>query len=249
MARSGSAVKGMLTLFNLRSLLHSPLPGLLSQWQWTRAIFPPIAQKNYCTKPTKPIGRYPVPYKKDLPYDIVELMEEMETKSGFLPNVFKVLSHRPAEFRAFFAYYNALMNKETGRLSKADRELIVVATSINNRCLYCVISHGALHRIYSKNPTLADQVSVNYEVAELQARERVMLDFALAISRCDNITEEHFKNLEAHGFDREDAWDIAAIAAFFSLSNRIAHFTDMRPNEEFYSMGRLPREKDGEPKK
>lgn len=175
--------------------------------------------------------------KKDLPYDIVELMDEVESKGGFLPNVFKVLSHRPAEFRAFFAYYSELMNKET------DRELIVVATSIHNKCLYCVVSHSALHRIYSKKPTVSDQVIVNYQNAELSPRERAMLDFAMAVCRCDTITEKHFQSLKEVGFDQEDAWDIAAIAAFFAISNRLAHFTDMRPNLEFYNMGRVPRDK------
>ncbi|KAK3535414.1 hypothetical protein QTP70_016783 [Hemibagrus guttatus] len=201
------------------------------------------------------ISRYPVPYKKNLPYDIVELMEEVEMKArlpiftpptfygGFVPNVFKVLAHRPAEFRAFFAYYNLLMNKEIGSLSKAERELIVVATSAHNNCLYCVVSHSALHRIYSKKPTLADQVAVNYKVAELTARERAMLDFALTVCRSETVTDEHFSSLEAHGFDREDIWDIAAIAAFFALSNRMAHLTDMRPNTEFYNLGRVPRDK------
>ncbi|XP_075787350.1 uncharacterized protein LOC112545671 [Pelodiscus sinensis] len=193
---------------------------------------------------TRPLGRYPVPKKKDLPYDIVELMEEVEMKSGFLPNVFSVMAHRPAEFRAFFAYYNAIMNKERGGLSKADKELIVVATSIVNRCPYCVIAHGALHRIYSKKPALADQVVVNWKLAELSAREQAMLEFAVAVSHADNITEEHFQKLAAQGFDREDAWDIGMIASFFAMSNRIAHFTDLRPNEEFYTMGRIPRDKE-----
>ncbi|KAG9347194.1 hypothetical protein JZ751_006121 [Albula glossodonta] len=212
--------------------------------QHTGAMTSAVTRKQFSSDPPEHISRYPIPYKKDLPYDIVELMVEVETKGGFLPNVFKVLSHRPSEFRAFFAYYNALMNKETGALTKADRELIVVATSIHNHCLYCVVSHSALHRIYSKNPTLADQVTVNYESAQLNPRERAMLDFALAICRSDTITDAHFQELEAHGFDREDAWDIAAIASFFAMSNRLAHLTDMRPNTEFYSMGRVPREKD-----
>uniref|UniRef100_A0A671NEV9 Si:ch211-175m2.5 n=1 Tax=Sinocyclocheilus anshuiensis TaxID=1608454 RepID=A0A671NEV9_9TELE len=169
------------------------------------------------------ISRYPVPNKKNLPFDIVELMEEVEQKGGFLPNVFKVL--------VYFTFV-------TGGLSKADRELIVVATSAHNHCLYCVVSHSALHRIYSKKPVLADEVAVNYRVAELSAREKAMLDFALTVCRGETVTEEHFSTLEAHGFDREDIWDIAAIAAFFALSNRMAHLTDMRPNAEFYNMGR-----------
>ncbi|XP_077434704.1 uncharacterized protein LOC144059459 isoform X1 [Vanacampus margaritifer] len=202
--------------------------------------------RPFSSDPPERISRYPIPYKKDLPYDIVELMEELESKGGFLPNVFKVLSHRPAEFRAFFSYYNELMSKETGGLTKADRELIVVATSIYNKCLYCVVSHSALHRIYSKNPTLSDQVVVNYENADLPPRERAMLDFAMAVCRADTITEQHFKSLEEVGFDREDAWDIAAIAAFFAMSNRLAHLTDMRPNKEFYNLGRIPRDKNKE---
>nr|XP_020448107.1 uncharacterized protein LOC109955874 [Monopterus albus] len=200
------------------------------------------AKRFYCDPPEK-ISRYPVPNKKDLPYDIVELMEEVELKGGFLPNVFKVFAHRPAEFRAFFGYYNELINKDTGGLTKADRELIIVATSSHNKCLYCVVSHSALHRVYSKKPTLADQVIVNYESAELGPRERAMLDFALAVCRCDTITEQHFLALEQVGFDREDAWDIAALTAFFAMSNRLAHFTDMKPNLEFYNMARIPQER------
>ncbi|XP_066844022.1 uncharacterized protein [Anser cygnoides] len=188
----------------------------------------------------RPIGRYPVPNKKDMPYDIVELMEEVEMKTGFLPNVFKALSHRPDEFRAFFAYYNAIMNKETGQLSKADKELIIVATSAANRCPYCVVAHGALHRIYSKQPALADQVAVNWELADLSDRELAMLEFALAVCRADTITDQHFQKLAAHGFDREDAWDIGMISAFFAMSNRIAHYLGLRPNAEFYAMGRQP---------
>ncbi|CAL1613555.1 unnamed protein product [Knipowitschia caucasica] len=198
--------------------------------------------RHFSSEP-KNISRYPIPTKKDLPYDMVERMEQVESKGGFLPNVFKVLSHRPAEFRAFFAYYNELMNKETGNLTKADRELIVVATSVHNKCLYCVISHSALHRIYSKKPTVSDEVVVNYHTADLSPRERAMLDFAMTVCRCDTVTEEHFQSLKEVGFDEEDAWDIAAIAAFFAMSNRLAHVTDMRPNLEFYNMGRVPREK------
>ncbi|XP_073405780.1 uncharacterized protein [Dendrobates tinctorius] len=190
----------------------------------------------------RPISRYPVPYRKELPYDIVELMEEVERKGGFLPNVFKVMSHRPNEFRAFFAYYDVLINKESVNLTKADKELIIVATSANNKCPYCVTAHSALHRIYSKKKTLADQVIVNPELADLSPRERAMLEFALAVAKPENITEEHFGKLEEHGFNREDAWDIAMVTAFFAMANRIAHLTDMRPNEEFYILGRVPKE-------
>ncbi|XP_054890288.1 uncharacterized protein si:ch211-175m2.5 [Poeciliopsis prolifica] len=207
------------------------------------AVEAPGSRWSSSDSPPGKISRYPVPYKKDLPYDIVELMEEVESKGGFLPNVFKALSHRPPEFRAFFAYYNELMNKETGNLTKADRELIVVATSSHNKCLYCVVAHSALHRIYSKNPTLSDQVVVNYKLAELTPRQHAMLDFAMAVCRSDTITDKHFQSLEKLGFDREDAWDIAAVAAFFAMSNRLAHFTDLKPNHEFFNVGRVPRDK------
>ncbi|XP_049751790.1 uncharacterized protein LOC126082813 [Elephas maximus indicus] len=193
---------------------------------------------------SKPIGRYPIPYKKDLPFDIVELMEEMEKKTGFLPNVFKVLSYRPLEFRAFFAYYNAIYNKKTGHLSRADKELIILVTSIANRCPYNVVAHSALHRVYSKNPVLSDQVCVDWRKSDLPAREKAMLEFALAISQADDITDDHFKKLEVHGFDREDAWDIAAISAFFAMSNRLAHFVNLVPNKEFYLIGRISNVKD-----
>ncbi|XP_018410594.1 PREDICTED: uncharacterized protein LOC108785907 [Nanorana parkeri] len=214
-------------------------------WRLARAVW---GIKGYGTDSdsSRPISRYPVPYKKDLPYDIVELMEEVEKKSGFLPNVFKVLAHRPSEFRAFFAYYDVIMNKETGNLTKADRELIIVATSASNKCPYCVTAHSALHRIYSKQRTLADQVVLNPDLADLSKRQRAMLEFALAIAKPENITESQFQKLEEHGFDREDAWDIAMVTGFFALANRIAHLTDLRPNEEFYTLGRIPREKSNE---
>uniref|UniRef100_A0A9J7X8N1 Si:ch211-175m2.5 n=1 Tax=Cyprinus carpio carpio TaxID=630221 RepID=A0A9J7X8N1_CYPCA len=248
------SLRGVLTL-SLRSnvgLLYSLSPAsravVKTAATHTRSSSGRRSEVSSSSRRSEVSSRYPVPNKKNLPFDIVELMEEVEQKGGFLPNVFKVLAHRPAEFRAFFSYYNALMNKEsvrfTGGLSKADRELIVVATSAHNHCLYCVVSHSALHRIYSKKPLLADQVAVNYRVAELSAREKAMLDFALTVCRSETITEEHLSSLEAHGFDREDIWDIAAIAAFFALSNRMAHLTDMRPNAEFYNMGRVPRDKE-----
>ncbi|XP_044516846.1 uncharacterized protein LOC123234900 [Gracilinanus agilis] len=224
----------------LRPGLGSCVPRLLANRLGSFSTFPERSPSSDAQPEElrKPIGRYPIPYKKELPFDIVELMEEIEKKTGFLPNIFKVLAHRPGEFRAFFAYYNAIINKETGHLSKADKELIIVATSVSNRCPYCVIAHSALHRIYSKNAVLADQVSINWKKAELSPRELAMLEFALAVSRADDITEEHFKKLELHGFDREDAWDIASISAFFCMSNRIAHFIDLMPNKEFYSLGR-----------
>ncbi|XP_051893726.1 uncharacterized protein si:ch211-175m2.5 isoform X2 [Pristis pectinata] len=217
---------------------------LASRWTRGRSVACKVEYSTKSENPVRPISRYPVPYKKDLPYDIVELMEEVETKNGFLPNIFKALSYRPVEFRAFFAYYNAIMKKETGNLSKADRELIIVATSANNCCPYCVIAHSAIHRLYSKNPILADQVVVNRQLADLDDRQRAMLDFALAVSNAENISEDHLKNLEKHGFDKEDAWDIGTITAFFAMSNRLAHFIDLRPNEEFYTLGRLPKEKE-----
>ncbi|XP_059110257.1 uncharacterized protein LOC131903599 isoform X1 [Peromyscus eremicus] len=187
---------------------------------------------------SKPIGRYPVPYKKDLPFDIVELMEEMKRTTGFLPNVFKVLSYRPSEFRAFFAYYNAIYNKETGQLSKADKELIIVVTSLGERCLYSVVVHSALYRVYSKNPGLSDQVCINWKKSDLPAREKAMVEFALAVSQADDITDDHFKKLEMHGFNREDAWDIATITAFYAMANRLVHFIDIIPNKGYYSLGR-----------
>ncbi|XP_058528695.1 uncharacterized protein LOC101516246 [Ochotona princeps] len=193
---------------------------------------------------SKPISRYPIPYKKDLPFDILELMEEIEMKTGFLPNIFKVLSYRPLEFRAFFAYYDVICNKKTGQLSRADKELIIVVTSLANRCPYNVACHSARYRVYSKNPVLSDQVSVNWRKSDLSAREKAMLEFALAVSQADDITDDHFKKLEVHGFNQEDAWDIAAISAFYAMSNRLANFVNLVPNKEFYFIGRTSEVKD-----
>ena len=165
----------------------------------------------------------------------------MQEKSGFVPNVFLALAHRPEEFRAFFAYHDALMEKDGG-LSKAEREMIVVATSGANNCHYCVIAHGAILRVRAKNPLLADQVAINYRKADLSARQRAMLDFAMKVALDSAaVGENDFEPLRAQGFSEEDAWDIAAIAAFFALSNRMANFTAMRPNDEFYLLGRVPR--------
>lgn len=194
-----------------------------------------------------PISRYPVPRLEDLPDDIRDRIVAVHDKAGFVPNVFVALAHRPAEFRAFFAYHDALMDKQTGGLSKADREMIVTATSARNRCLYCVVAHGALLRIYAKAPHVADQVAVNYRKADIAPRQKAMLDFAMKV--CDTppdgaeaVDQADFDALHAHGFDDEDVWDIAAITAFFGLSNRMANVAAMRPNDEFYLMGRVPRD-------
>lgn len=189
----------------------------------------------------RPISRYPVPELQDLPQDIRERILAVQEKSGFVPNVFLALAHRPAEFRAFFAYHDALMEKEGG-LSKAEREMIVVATSGANDCQYCVVAHGAILRIRARNPLIADQVAVNYRKADVTPRERAMLDFAMKVAlESGSIAEDDFPPLRAQGFSDEDIWDIAAIAAFFALSNRLANFASMRPNDEFYLMGRVPK--------
>jgi len=184
--------------------------------------------------------RYPLPDIATLPDDIRERILAVQEKAGFVPNVFLKLARRPAEFRAFFAYHDALMLKE-GDLTKAEREMIVVATSALNGCLYCVVAHGAILRIYQKDPLIADQLATNYRKAALPARQRAMLDFAckVAVSSATVDDDDH-RLLQAHGFDAEDIWDIAAIAAFFALSNRIANFSGMMPNEAFYAMGRTP---------
>jgi uncharacterized peroxidase-related enzyme len=187
------------------------------------------------------ISRYPVPKLEDLPDDIRARMLEVQEKAGFIPNVFLTLAHRPEEFRAFFAYHDALMLKESG-LTKAEREMIVVATSGANDCLYCIVAHGAILRVYAKNPLVADQVAANYRKADISDRQKAMLAFALKVAlRSAEIVETDFADLHQHGFSDEDIWDIGAIAAFFALSNRIANLIGMRPNDEFYVLGRLPR--------
>ncbi len=190
------------------------------------------------------MNRYPHPELKDLPEDIRARILEVQEKSGFIPNVFLALARRPAEWRAFFAYHDALMLKEDSGLSKGDREMIVTTTSAANHCLYCVVAHGAILRIYEKKPLVADQVAVNYRKADITPRQRAMLDFAMKVcQRSHEIGEDDFAALQAHGFSDEDAWDIAAITAFFGLSNRMASFSNMMPNPEFYLLGRVPREK------
>ncbi|MDE5443510.1 peroxidase-related enzyme [Bradyrhizobium sp. CSA207] len=191
------------------------------------------------TKPTT--QRFPAPALDTLPEDIRTRLLAVQEKSGFVPNVFLTLAYRPDEFRAFFAYHDALMEKDGG-LTKAEREMIVVATSAANQCQYCVIAHGAILRIRAKNPLIADQVAVNYRKADITPRQKAMLDFAMKISAdAQRISEEDFAALGPHGFSDDDIWDIAAISAFFALSNRLANFTGMRPNDEFYLMGRLPK--------
>ncbi|MEJ8847428.1 peroxidase-related enzyme [Variovorax rhizosphaerae] len=189
-------------------------------------------------------ARYPLAELADLPEDIRTAILAVQEKAGFVPNVFLGLARRPAEWRAFFAYHDALMLKEEGSLTKGDREMIVTTTSARNQCLYCVVAHGALLRIYEKKPLVADQVAVNYRKADITPRQRAMLDFAMKVcDRSHEIDEADFPLLHAHGFDDEDIWDIAAITAFFGLSNRLASFSGMQPNPEFFLMGRLPREK------
>lgn len=186
----------------------------------------------------QPISRFPVPELSSLPEDIQKRILAVQEKAGFIPNVFLALAYRPDEFRAFFAYHDALMDKEGG-LSLAEREMIVVATSSANGCLYCVVAHGAILRIRAKNPLIADQVATNYRKADITDRERAMLDFAMKV--CDSgerVDESDYETLHRYGFSDEDIWDIAAITGFFGLSNRMANATAMRPNEEFYTMGR-----------
>lgn len=186
--------------------------------------------------------RFPLPDLNTLPEDIKAKVMEVQEKAGFVPNVFLALARRPAEWRAFFAYHDALMLKEDSGLSKGDREMIVTTTSAANHCLYCVVAHGAILRIYEKKPLVADQVAVNHRKADISPRQRAMLDFAMKVClQSHEIEDADFEALHAHGFSDEDAWDIAAITAFFGLSNRMASFSGMTPNPEFYLMGRLPK--------
>jgi len=189
----------------------------------------------------RPISRYPVPDVMNLPEDLRTRILAVQEKAGFIPNVFLTLAHRPAEARAFFDYHDALMEKDGG-ISKAEREMIVVATSATNACLYCVVAHGAILRIRAKDPLVADQVAVNHRKADITPRQSAMLDFALKVAAASGaIVDADFEVLRAHGFTDEDAWDIGAIAAFFALSNRMANMISMRPNDEFFTMGRTPR--------
>ena len=203
------------------------------------------AQNNAAMKqPSHPISRFPIPALADLPTDIREKILAVQEKSGFVPNVFLVLSRRPDEFRAFFAYHDALMVKESGSLTKADREMIVTTTSAKNNCLYCVVAHGAILRIYAKNPLVADQVAVNHHKADITPRQKAMLDFAVKVCLdSQSVGDQDYAALREHGFDDEDIWDITAITGFFGMSNRMANVTSMRPNDEFFMLGRLPKNK------
>ena len=197
---------------------------------------------------TNSTSRYPAPELANLPEDIRAKILEVQEKAGFIPNVFLGFARRPAEWRAFFAYHDALMLPEsvgrTSGLLKGDREMIVTTTSAANCCLYCVVAHGAILRIYEKKPLVADQVAVNYKRADITSRQRAMLDFAMKVCTASHTIEDaDFEALHAHGFDDEDAWDIAAITTFFGLSNRMASFSAMQPNPEFYLMGRVPKSK------
>ena len=184
------------------------------------------------------ISRFPIPELSQMPEDIRARIMAVQEKSGFVPNVFFTLAYRPEEFRAFFAYHDALMDKP-GPIPKADREMIVVVTSNANQCQYCVIAHGAILRVRAKNPLIADQVAVNYRKADITEKQKAMLDFAMKVSlRAYEVGDADLETLQLHGFTNEDAWDIAAIAAFFGMSNRLANVTSMRPNDEFYAMGR-----------
>ncbi len=197
------------------------------------------------------ISRYPVPELSGLPEDMRARILEVQEKAGFVPNVFLALAHRPAEWRAFMAYHDALLLKDSSptyptgsgsSLTKGEREMIIVATSAANQCLYCVVAHGAILRVYEKKPLVADQIAVNYRKADISPRQRAMLDFAMKVCTASHTVDEaDFATLAAHGFSEEDAWDIGAITAFFGLSNRMANLTGMRPNDEFFAMGRLPR--------
>jgi uncharacterized peroxidase-related enzyme len=190
------------------------------------------------------MNRYPAPEIKDLPEDLRTKILEVQEKAGFVPNVFLTLARRPAEWRAFFAYHDALMLREDSGLTKGEREMIVTTTSAANHCLYCVVAHGAILRISEKKPLVADQVATNYRKADISPRQRAMLDFAMKVClHSHQIDDADFAPLHAHGFSDEDIWDIASITAFFGLSNRIASFSNMLPNPEFYLMGRVPKEK------
>jgi uncharacterized peroxidase-related enzyme len=189
------------------------------------------------------VSRFTVPERADLPDDLAERLADVEAKSGFVPNIFLALAHRPAEWRAFFTYHDALMDKETPGLTKADREIIVVATSAENHCLYCVVAHGAIARIRARNPRIADQVATDWRKAELDDRQRAVVEFAVRLAiEPWTVTPDHLAGLREHGLSDDDVWDVGSISALFAMSNRLVHLAGTMPNEEFYLMGRVPRD-------
>ncbi|XP_045201889.2 uncharacterized protein LOC123555294 [Mercenaria mercenaria] len=199
---------------------------------------------SYSLSEKKDISRFPVPKLDTLPEDVQERINEVTEKSGFTPNVFSAMSYRPDEFRAFFQYYDAVMNdREGGNLTKADKEMIIVATSADNKCLYCIVAHSAVHRIYAKNPYLADQIAANWKTADLDDRQRAILDVAMNICHCRALSEDKINSLKDYGLTRDDVWDIGAVVALFALSNRMAFTMNLKPNEDFYLMGRVKKEK------
>jgi uncharacterized peroxidase-related enzyme len=190
----------------------------------------------------RPISRFPVPRLEDLPDDVRARIEAVAEKTGFVPNVYLALAHRPDEWRAFFAYHDALMERESG-LTAAEKELIVVATSAANDCLYCVVAHGAVARVRARSPLVADQVAIDWRKADVTERQRAMLGFAVKLAvEPAGVTEADLEELRGHGFSDDDIWDVGAITAMFAMSNRLAHLSAMRPNDEFYVMGRVPKE-------
>uniref|UniRef100_A0A0B7BPF8 Carboxymuconolactone decarboxylase-like domain-containing protein n=1 Tax=Arion vulgaris TaxID=1028688 RepID=A0A0B7BPF8_9EUPU len=194
------------------------------------------------SKHERPISRFSIPDVSTVPSDMRAVMDEALEKGGFLPNIFKTLSHRPDEMRAFVNYHSVVMgDREGGHLTKADKEMIIVAVSSKNNCAYCIIAHSALCRIYSKNTVLADQIVANWETADIDDRQRAILTFSITLANCQPLSDQHFEALYKHGLDKEDAWDIGSVVALFSLSNRMAFLTGMIPNEEFYMLGRIPR--------
>lgn len=201
-----------------------------------------IITARHKTYSLEPFSRFPIPEKNSLPDDVKKTFQEVEEKAGFVPNVFKALSYRPDELKAFMQYHDVVM-EERGNLTKADKEMIVVATSAENNCLYCIVAHGAILRIYSKDPYLADQLSANWRTADITERQRAILEFAMDVCHCRPLTEETFDKLYKHGFTADDAWDIGSVASLFALSNRMAFLTNLKPNQEFYLMGRVKRDK------
>lgn len=206
------------------------------------ALPPSLTEAPVAPVSPRPVSRYPIPALTDLPDDIRAKILEVQDKAGFVPNVFLGFAHRPAEFRAFFAYHDALLLREGSGLSKGEREMIIVTTSGANGCLYCVVAHGAILRVYEKNPLIADQLAVNHRKADITPRQMAMLDFAMKVCNDSRfVGDDDFEALAAHGFGADDAWDIAGITALFGLSNRMANVSSMRPNDEFYLLGRVPR--------